>query len=72
MISDEFETFGDDRFGHGQTKTKILIQKTIHFMKIHNVHSKQIFICLTSRIFFQNEYSFFKNQIIHSKNYSFF
>ena len=33
MISDEFETFGDDRFWRRQTRTKILNQKIILFMK---------------------------------------
>ena len=44
MISDEFEIFGDNHFWHGQTKTKILVQKIIHFIRIQNIHSKQIFI----------------------------
>ena len=43
MISDEFETFGDNHFWRGQTITKIFVQKIIHFIKIHT-HSKQILI----------------------------
>ena len=80
MISDEFETFGDNHFWHGQTKTYILVQKIIHFIKIQNIHSKQIiiflkiqnvhlkqiFIFLKFRIFIQKNYSFFKIQNIHS------
>ena len=54
MISDEFETFGDNHFWRGETKTKIFVQKIIHFIKIKNIHSKEIFI-------------FFKIQNIHSK-----
>ena len=34
MIFDEFETFGDNHFWRGQTKTKILFQKLIHFIII--------------------------------------
>ena len=44
MISDDFETFIDDNFLHGQTKTKIFVQKIIHFIKIQNIHLKQILI----------------------------
>ena len=46
MILNEFETFGDVCFWRGQTKTRISIQKSIHFLK--------------SRIFIQNKCSFFK------------
>ena len=46
MISDDFETFIDDNFWRGQTKTKILVQKIIHFIKIQNIHSNKIFIFL--------------------------
>ena len=56
MISDEFETFGDNHFGRGQTKTKIFVQKIIHFIKIQNDLSKHNF-------FFNPEYSF--KGIIH-------
>ena len=73
MISDEFETFGDNHFWCGQTKTETFVQKIIHFIKIQNIHSKQIFtflkiqnihskekiILLKSRIFIQKKYSFF-------------
>ena len=61
MISDEFETFGDNHFWRGQTKTKIFVQKFIHFIKIQNIHSKQIFIFQKSRIFIQYKNSFFLN-----------
>ena len=61
MISDDFETFIDDNFWRGQTKTKILVQKIIHFIKIQNIHSIKIFIFLKSRIFIQTKYSFFLN-----------
>ena len=44
MISDEFKTFGDSRFRRRQNTTKIFVQKIIHFIKIQNIHSKQIFI----------------------------
>ena len=67
MISDEFETFGDNHFWRGETKTKIFVQKTIHFiknpeysfklnihfLKIQNIHWKQIFFFLKSRTFIQ-------------------
>ena len=87
MISDDFETFIDDNFWRGRTKTKILVQKVIHFIKIQNNHSKEIFIFLKVQnihskqifIFFKNpEYSFkasvhfFKIQNIYSKKYQFF
>merc|ERR1711899_575798 len=58
MISDEFETFGDKCFCRGQTKTKISVQKIIHFIKI--------FIFLKSRILIQKNIHFFKIQNIHS------
>ena len=59
MISDEFETFGDNHFWRRQTKTKIFVQKIIHFIKIQNIHSKQIFILLKSRIlkFFASDFA---------------
>ena len=38
MISHVFETFGDNHFWRGQTKTKIFFQKIIHFIKIQNIH----------------------------------
>ena len=44
MISDEFETFGDNHFWRGQTKTKIFVKKITHFINIQNIYSKQIFI----------------------------
>ena len=59
MISDDFETFIDNNLWHGQTKTKILVQKIIHFIKIQNIHSNKIFIFLKFRIFIQTKYSFF-------------
>ena len=76
MISDEFETFGDNHFWRGETKTKIFVQKIIQFIKIKNIHSKEIFIFFKiqnihskeififskSRIFIQKNYSFFQNQ----------
>ena len=52
MISDEFGTFGDKHFLRGQTKSNIFIKKIIHFIKIQNIRSKQIFI------FMNPEYSF--------------
>jgi len=61
MISDDFETFIDDNFWRWHTKTKILVKKIIHFIKIQNIHSIKIFIFLKSRIFIQTKYSFFKN-----------
>ena len=73
MISDDFETFIDDNFGRRQTKTKILVQKIIHFIKIQNIHSIKIFIFLKSRIFIQTKYSFFlKSRIFIQTKYSFF
>ena len=47
VISDEFKTFGDNHFWRRQTRTKIFVQKIIHFKKC--------------RIFIQKKYSFFKN-----------
>ena len=75
VISDEFETFGDNHFWRGQTRTKIFVQniihfikiQNIHFFKIQNIHSKQIFIFLKSRIFIQKIIHFFKNPNINSK-----
>ena len=61
MISDDFETFIDDNFWRWHTKTKILVKKIIHFIKIQNIHSIKIFIFLKSRIFIQTKYSFFLN-----------
>ena len=73
MISDEFKTFGDSRFRRRQNTTKIFVQKIIHFLKIQNIHSKQIFIFLKSRIFIQKNYSFFQNpEYSLKKNHSFF
>ena len=73
MVSDEFETFGNNHFWRKQTKTKMFIPEIIHFMKIQNIHSKQIFIFFKSRIFIQENYSFFlKSQIFIQKKYSFF
>ena len=59
MISDEFETFGDNHLWRGKTKTKIFVQKLIHFKEIQNIHSKEIFIFLKSRIFIQKIIHFF-------------
>ena len=50
MISDDFETFIDDNFWRGQTKTIILVKKIIHFIKIQNIHSNKIFIFLKRAI----------------------
>ena len=61
MISDDFETFIDDNFWRWHTKTKILVKKIIHFIKIQNIHSKK------NIHFFENpEYSF-KTNIIFLK-----
>ena len=59
MISDEFKTFGDSRFRRRQYTTKIFVQKIIHFIKIQNINSKQIFILLKSRIlkFFASDFA---------------
>ena len=67
MSSDEFETFGNNHFLRGQTKTEIFVQEIIHFIEIDNIHSKKYSFFLKSRIFIQNKYSFFKIQNIHSK-----
>ena len=67
MISDDFETFIDDNFWRWHTKTKILVKKIIHFIKIQNIHSIKIFIFLKSRIFIQQNFHFFRIQNIHSK-----
>ena len=73
MISDEFEMFGDNHFWHGQTKTKILVQKIIHFIRIQNIPSKQIFIFQKSRIFIQKKlFIFLKSRIFIPKNIHFF
>ena len=73
VISDEFETFGDNHFWRRQTRTKIFVQNIIHFIKIQNIHSKQIFIFFKSRIFIQKNYSFFlKSRIFIQRKYSFF
>ena len=61
MISDEFETFGDNHFWRRQTKTQNVCSKIIHFIKIQNIHLKQIFILLKSRIFIRKNHSFFLN-----------
>ena len=44
MISDEFETFGNNHFWRSQTKIKIFVQKIIHLIEIKNIYSKQILI----------------------------
>ena len=73
MISDEFETFGNNHFWRGQTKVKIFIQKIIHFWKIQNIHSKQIFIFLNiQNIHSKQIFIFLKSRIFIQKNYSFF
>ena len=72
VISDEFETFGDNHFWRRQTRTKIFVQNIIHFIKIQNIHffkiqnipSNKIFICLKSRIFIQTKYSFFSKRAV--------
>ena len=68
VISDEFETFGDNHFWRRQTRTKTFVQNIIHFIKIQNIHSKQIFIFLKSRIFIQTKYSFLSNPEYSFKN----
>ena len=65
MISDEFKTFGDSRFRRRQNTTKIFVQKIIHFIKIQNIHSKQIFIFLKPEYSFKAIIPFFKIQNIH-------
>ena len=70
MISDEFETFGNNHFWRGQTKVKIFIQKIIHFWKIKNIHSKKSFFKIqniTSRKLF----IFSKSRIFIPKNIHF-
>ena len=68
MISDEFETFGDNHFWRGQTKSNIFIKKIIHFIKIQNIHSKQIVIFLKiQNIHSRKLFIFLKIQNIHSK-----
>ena len=57
MISDKFETFGDNHFWQGETKSKMFVQKIIHFIKIQNIHLNQKFISKNP------EYSF--KAIIH-------
>ena len=85
MISDEFETYGDNHFWRGQTKTKIFVKNysfyknpeysfktNIHFLKIQNIYSNEIFICLESRIFIQKKiFIFLKCKIFIQKRYSF-
>ena len=66
MISDEFKTFGDSRFRRRQNTTKIFVQKIIHFIKIQNIHSKQIFIFFRNP-FIQINIHFLKIQNVHSK-----
>ena len=73
MISDEFKTFGDSRFRRRQNTTKIFVQKIIHFIKIQNIHSKQIFIFFKMQnIYFKKIILFFKSQLIIQKNSHFF
>ena len=60
MISDEFEKFGDNHFRRGQTKTKMFIQKIIHFIKkIQNIHSKQLLIFLKIQNIYSKQISIF-------------
>ena len=57
MIKDEFETFCNDCFC--KLKPEYIFKRIIHFFRIQNIHSKEIFI------FFRiPEYSFKRN--IHS------
>ena len=73
VITDEFETFGDNHFWQGQTRTKIFVQIMIHFIKIQNIHSKQIFIFLKIQNIHSNKiFIFLKSRIFIQKNYSFF
>ena len=67
VISDEFETFGDNHFWLRQTRTKILVKKIIRFIKIQNIHSIKIFIFLKSRIFIQTKYSFFLRRAVSNR-----
>ena len=71
MISDEFETFGNNCFWRGQTKTKIFIQKIFQFIKIQNIHLKQIFIFKNLEYSFKTNIPFLKSRIIIQKNIPF-
>ena len=73
VISDEFETSWDNHFWLRQTRTKIFVQNVIHFIKIQNIHSKQIFICLKiQNIHSKEKIIFLKSRIFIQKKYSFF
>jgi len=58
MISEEFELLATTIFDAGKLKPKF-VQKIIHFIKIRNIHSKEIFM-------------FSKIQNFHSKQIFFF
>ena len=69
MVSDEYETFGDNHFWRG----KIFVQKIIYFIKIQNIYSKQKFIFLKiQNIYSKEKFILFKSRIFIQKNYSFF
>ena len=63
MISDEFETFGDNHIGRGQTKTEIFVQKIIHFIKNPEYLSKTNIAFLKIKNVHQKIFIFYRTQV---------